>query len=148
MSVINTPNRRLVRVRDIMKENFDRAEGIMTVADALRTMKFSEDTKLIVVNKRHKDDEYGIVLLSDIARKVLARDRSPERVNIYEIMIKPVLMVAPDMDIRYCARLFERFKVSRTPVVENGEVIGIISFTDIVLKGMCDIYGVCPIDNK
>ena len=51
------------------------------------------------------------------------------------------------MDIRYCARLFERFKLSRAPVVENQKVIGIVSFTDMVLKGMCDIRGECGSDS-
>jgi CBS domain-containing protein len=51
-------------------------------------------------------------------------------------MSKPVLSVDPDMDIRYCARMFERFGLSRAPVTENGKVIGIVSFTDMVLKGI------------
>jgi CBS domain-containing protein len=77
-----------------------------------------------------------MVLISDIARKVLAKDKAPERVNVYEVMAKPVISVDPDMDIRYCARLFDRFHLSRCPVVENGKVIGIISFTDMVLRGL------------
>jgi predicted transcriptional regulator len=56
-------------------------------------------------------------------------------VNIYEIMSKPAFSVSPDMDIRYCARLFGRFELNRAPVVEHGEVIGIVSYTDMVLKG-------------
>jgi CBS domain-containing protein len=40
------------------------------------------------------------------------------------------------MDIRYVARLFDQFGLSRAPVVENGEVVGIISHTDMVLKGL------------
>jgi CBS domain-containing protein len=40
------------------------------------------------------------------------------------------------MDIRFCARLFDSFNISRAPVVENGKVVGIISLTDLVLKGM------------
>ncbi len=75
-------------------------------------------------------------MLSDIARQVLAQDRAPDRVNIYEVMSKPVIAVHPDMDIRYCARLFGRFDLSRAPVVENREVIGIVSLTDLVMKGM------------
>lgn len=124
-----------VRVRDVMKPEFDMVEGMATVAEALETMAHVE-TKTLIINKRHENDEYGIVLLSDIARKVLAHDRPPDRVNIYEIMTKPAVIVDPNMDIRYCARLFERLDVSRGPVVEHGEVIGIISFTDMVLKGL------------
>ena len=77
-----------------------------------------------------------MVTLSDIARQVLAEDRPPARVNIYEIMSKPVITVDPEMDIRYCARLFSRFNLSRSPVVEHGQVLGLVSFTDMVLKGL------------
>lgn len=128
----------LVRVRDVMKSNFDMIDGKTTVEDALKTMKHVE-TKTLIVDKRHENDEYGMVLLSDIAKQVLARDRSPKRVNIYEIMTKPVLSVRPDMDIRYCARMFEQFGLSRAPVLEHGKVIGIVSFTDMVLRRQADI---------
>ena len=128
----------VLRVRDVMKKSFDMVDGLSTIQDALRTMKHVE-TKCLIVNKRHEDDEYGILLISDIARRVLAVDRAPERVNVYEIMAKPVISVNPDMDIRYCARLFERFDLSRAPVIEKGEIIGIVSFTDMVLGGLCKV---------
>ncbi len=128
----------LVRVRDVMKSSFDMIDGKTTVEDALKTMGYVE-TKSLIVDKRDDDDEYGMVLLSDIAKQVLAKDRSPKRVNIYEIMTKPVLTVRPDMDIRYCARMFEQFGLSRAPVLERGKVIGIVSFTDMVLHGLADI---------
>ena len=127
--------RKVIRVREVMKTEFDMIDGRITVMDALRTMKHVE-TKSLIVDKRHDDDEYGMVLISDIAREVLAKDRSPDRVNVYEIMAKPLLPVDPDMDIRYCARYFEKFGLSRAPVVENRKVIGIISYTDMVLKGL------------
>lgn len=125
----------LVRVRDVMKPEVDIVEGIITVADALRKMKHRENRALIV-DKRHPDDEFGIVLLADIARLVLAKDRSPERVNVYEVMSKPVIGVNPAMDIRYCARLFEKFGLTMAPVLEAGAVIGLVSYSDLVLKGM------------
>jgi predicted transcriptional regulator len=128
-------DRKIIRVRDVMKHDFDMVDGRITVMDALRTMKHVE-TKTLLVNKRNDDDEYGMVLLSDIAKLVLAKDRSPDRVNVYEIMAKPLLSVDPDMDIRYCARYFENFGLSRAPVVEHRKIIGIISFTDMVLKGL------------
>ncbi len=132
--------RNIVRVRDVMKKNFDVIDGMTTVSDALSKMQHVE-TKSLIVDKRHDDDEYGIVLISDIAKQVLARDRSPDRVNVYEVMAKPVISVDPDMDIRYCARLFENFGLSRAPVIECGKMIGIISFTDMVLRGMLNHPG-------
>jgi signal-transduction protein with cAMP-binding, CBS, and nucleotidyltransferase domain len=127
--------RQLIRVRDVMKSDFDMVDGMDTVATALEKMLHVE-TKSLIVKKRHPDDEFGLVMLSDIARQVLAIDRAPERVNIYEIMTKPALTVSPNMDIRYCARIFSRFDLSRAPVVEHGEVVGIVSYTDMVLKGL------------
>ncbi len=128
-------NRKVVRVSDVMKKNFDVIDGMTSVSDALRKMKHIE-TKTLIVDKRDENDEYGVVLISDIAKQVLAKDRSPDRVNVYEVMAKPVISVDPNMDIRYCARLFENFGLSRAPVVECGKMIGIISFTDMVLRGM------------
>lgn len=130
-------NKKIIHVRDVMKKGFDIIDGMTTVSDALRKMKHIE-TKTLIIDKRHENDEYGVVLISDIAKQVLAQDRSPDRVNVYEVMAKPVISVDPNMDIRYCARLFEKFGLSRAPVIENGKMVGIVSFTDMVLHGMVD----------
>ena len=125
----------VIRVRDVMKKEFDIVDGMVTIAHALKHSQHPE-TKCFIVDIRHDDDEYGLVLLSDIAKQVLARNKSPERVNVYEIMSKPVVSVDPDMDIRYCSRLFESFGLSRAPVVENKKVIGIVGYADIILQGV------------
>lgn len=127
----------MVRVKDVMKTQFDLIHGIETVADALRKAKHLE-TECLLVDRRNEDDEYGIVLLADIAKKVLGADKAADRVNVYEIMSKPVISVDPDMDIRYCARLFERFGLSLAPVSHNRIVVGVVSYRDIVLRGLRD----------
>ncbi len=133
--MINIPRKTPIRVRDVMKKEFDIFDGMATVAEALDHMTHVE-TKSLLVKKRHDDDEWGIVMISDIAREVLAKDRAPDRVNIYEIMSKPVISVDPAMDIRYAARLFARYDLSRAPVVEKDEIVGVVSLTDMVLKGL------------
>ena len=125
----------IIRVKDVMKSEVDVVDGMMTVSEVLKSMKYP-DTRTIIVNKRDDDDEYGVVMFRDMAKKVLARDHSPNRVNIYEIMSKPVISVDPEMDIRYCTRLFDNFGLSRAPVVKDGKIIGLVSYTDIVLKGL------------
>jgi signal-transduction protein with cAMP-binding, CBS, and nucleotidyltransferase domain len=128
----------IIRVRDVMKSEVDIVDGMMTVTEALKSMKYP-DTRTLIVDKRHDDDEYGVVMFRDMAKKVLARDHSPNRVNIYEIMSKPVISIHPTMDIRYCVNLFDRFGLSRAPVIADGQIQGLISYTDIVLKGMSRI---------
>ena len=126
---------KIIRVRDVMKSEVDVVDGMLTVTEALNSMKYP-DTRTLIVDKRHEDDEYGVVMFRDMAKKVLARDHSPNRVNIYEIMSKPVLSVHPDMDIRYCTRMFDRFGLSRAPVLEHQKIIGLVSYSDIVLNGL------------
>ncbi|MEA3292234.1 MAG: CBS domain-containing protein [Pseudomonadota bacterium] len=127
--------RKLVRVRDVMNPEYDMVDRMATLQEALDSMRHPEN-RCMVVRKRHEDDEFGLLLISDVARKVLATDRPLQRVNVYEVMQKPVITVDSTMDIRYCARLLDKFHLSRVPVVEHGEVVGIASFSDLVLRGM------------
>ncbi len=90
----------------------------------------------LIVKRRDEKDEIGMLLFSDVAKKVIAKDRAPERVNVYEIMAKPVLTVRPDMEIRYCAKMFENFGISHAPVVDNGDIVGMVSFYLLVLHGI------------
>lgn len=127
--------KKVIRVRDVMVNAYAMIDGIATVKEGIQLARVHA-VKALIVNKRFDDDEYGIVLMNDIAKKILAQNRSVERCNIYEIMTKPALSVAPDMNVKYCARLFERFGISRAPVIENGKIIGIVSYNNIVLNGM------------
>ena len=122
----------IVRVGDVMSQRFIIEDGLATVADAIKSLR-EASADCVIVQKRHDDDEYGIVLLSDIARKIIASDRSPDRVNLYEIMSKPVITVRPSMDIRYTARMFETFGLSTAPVLKRGEVLGVVSYREMVL---------------
>ena len=132
--------RSIVRVADVMEHDYIVIDGVATVAEALERLR-SHDAHFLMVAKRHEDDEYGIVMVADIAKQVLARNRSPERTNVYEIMSKPVLSVTPRMDIRYCARLFDRFGISAAPVIEGGEIQGIVAYDQLVLKGLASESG-------
>lgn len=130
--------KKLITVREVMHQKHLELDGLSTVREALNAMK-DDNTDVIIVNKRHEHDAIGIVLLADIAKKVLARDKAPERVNVYEIMSKPVICIEPELDVRYCARLFERFGISNAPVVENGQVLGIVSYNELVFDGLCEL---------
>ena len=127
-------------IRDCMRTDVTEIDGRMDVMSALRLMKEVGDTSLIV-ERRDETDEYGMLLFSDIAKKVIAKNRAPERVSVYEIMAKPCLTVRPDMEIRYCARLFENFGISHAPVVENDKIVGTVSYYRLVLHGLLPDLG-------
>jgi CBS domain-containing protein len=130
--------KKIIKARDVMHSDHLELDGLATVKEALAAMR-AADASVIIVKKRNEHDAYGILLLSDIAKKVLAKDRAPDRVNVYEIMSKPVISLDPDMDVRHCARMFDNFGLSSAPVIENGQVQGIVTYSEMVFKGLCEL---------
>lgn len=130
--------RKIIQAQDVMRPNFVEMDGLATVKQALDLLR-TEEARVVIVNKRHEHDAHGLILLSDIAKKVLAKDRAPDRVNLYEIMSKPMMTVPPEMDVRYCARLFDRFGLSVAPVLKGDKIIGVVSYSELVLHGLCEL---------
>ena len=130
--------KKIIRVRDVMKTDFHTIDGSCTITEAIHLMK-QKKTSVLFVNKFHENDEYGVINAGIIARLVLAEERSADRVNVYEINEKPLISVNPNMDIRYCSRLFARYDLMRSPVIENNEIIGVISPVQLVLEGLCGL---------
>jgi predicted transcriptional regulator len=128
-------DKKRIYVKDVMKPDFGTISGNATIAEALDEMKRLQ-TAVLIVDKRNEDDEYGLLLVSDIACQVLAMDKASSRVNVYEIMTKPAVCVAPDMDIRYCSRLMSTFNLMRVLVVKNGAILGTVSPRALVLDGL------------
>ena len=104
-----------------------------TVREALAKMR-AENVTALIVSKRDSRDAWGIVTVPDLVREVLSPGRSPDDINVYEIMTKPVISVPPDMDIRYVARLLHRVGVRKAPVEVQGELLGMISLSDLVVR--------------
>ena len=120
------------KVRDVMMSNFTKIDGVTKVSNALDMMR-NNKINAVIVKPRDSNDVYGIVTLKDIARKLIGQNRKLHEAHIYEIMSKPVLSIGSDMPIPYAARFLTNFNVSYAMVVENNEVIGMVS-----LNGMVD----------
>ena len=131
-------NKKRICVKDVMKSTYGTINRDATIMEAINEMKRLQ-TAVLVVNKRDENDEYGLLLVSDIARKVLAKDRAASRVNIYEIMTKPAVCVDPDMDIRYCSRLMSSFNLMRVLVVKDKALLGTVNPRALVLDGLVAI---------
>ena len=124
---------RLNTVRAVMSPMPAPIDGMATVHEALELMR-ENNVYSLVVERRRPGDEYGMVVVSDIANKVIAHNRSPDRVNVYEIMSKPVLTIGADMEIKYAIRLLGRFGLSRGVVVDGNEAVGFVTLTDMVFR--------------
>mgnify|MGYP003629381748 FL=1 len=123
-----------VPVADVMTTTIARISPLDTVASAITQMREAKVSSL-VVDRRDDHDEYGLLVVSDIARSVVAENRAPERVNVYEVMSKPVISLPASMDIRNAVRLLVRFGLSRALVVDDKRhPIGLVTLRDLVLR--------------
>ena len=121
-------------VNDVMTATVRTIERTATVHDAIELMREAGVTSL-AVERRDEADEYGLLVVSDIAREVIAENRAPDRVNVYEIMSKPVVTLPADMKIRYAVRLLVKFDLSRALVVDaSRKPVGIITLRDMVVR--------------
>ena len=125
----NTP---IIRAKDVMHKRVVSIDGMATAREAAAKMR-AEKVPSLLVNKRHTDDAWGIVVVQDFIKGVIIPGRSPAEVNLYEIMTKPIITVPADMDIRYVARLIYRAGIRRAPVEDGGELIGMISLSSLIL---------------
>ena len=124
--------KKVIKASDVMRSQFIEIDGLATVTEAINAFR-EHDIEVLIVKKRDENDAYGIVLLSDIVKKVLAKDKAVDRVNIYDIMSKPVICIEPEMDVRYCARLFSSFGLSHTVVSEGGKVLGVVGYKELLI---------------
>jgi CBS domain-containing protein len=124
-----------VSAGEVMTTSVQTIDGLASVQEAINLMREHEISSL-VIDRRHESDEYGLLVVADIATKLIGLDRSPERTNVYEVMSKPVLTVYQDMDIKYVIRLLARFGVSRALVTDRDALVGMVTLRDLVLRYM------------
>ena len=125
------------KVSEAMTASVHTIDAMATVKDAIQAMR-EHGVSSLAVERRDEHDEFGLLVIADIARDVIAVNRAAERVNVYEIMSKPVVSLPADMSIKYAVRLLVRFELSRALVIDAArKPVGIVTLRDMVLR-----YGV------
>jgi signal-transduction protein with cAMP-binding, CBS, and nucleotidyltransferase domain len=122
-----------VSVRQVMTTHPMLVDGMATVAEAVSLM-HQHNVSSLIINRRYDGDEYGILVVTDIAQRLIALDKSATRTNVYEIMTKPVLTVEAGMDSKYAIRMLQQFSLSRALVLDHGELCGIVTLRDLVFR--------------
>ncbi len=126
---------KITTLADVMTHGVVTIEPTATVREAVRLLR-EHDTSSLIVERRDEPDEFGVVVVTDIARNVFGTGMSPDRVNVYEIMSKPVLTLAAEMNVVYAVRVLVRFKINRVMVVDHDRnPVGIVTLRDMVLRG-------------
>lgn len=123
------------KAKDIMTTDVVTIQGTATVAEAVALMK-QKGVRSLIVERRNEDDAYGIIRQRDIVYKVVAKGLSLQSVQVHEIMSKPLVVVNPNLDVNYVARLLANTGLSRAPVIGEHRLMGVVSLSDIVNKAM------------
>lgn len=121
--------------KDVMSKKVILIDGMATAKEAVEIMR-KEKVGALIVKKRHQQDAYGIVNIHDFIKGVILQDKTSEKVNVFEIMTKPVISVPSNMDAKYVASLLTNVGIRMAPVEENGEYIGMISLSDLILENL------------
>lgn len=121
-----------VPLRRAMSADVAIVDGLTTVTDALEMMR-ARDISSMVVERRNELDEYGLVLVSDIAREVVIGNRTPTRTHLYEVMLKPAPTLDAEMGVKYAIRLMQRLGLTHVLVVEGRRMVGIATLRDLVM---------------
>jgi CBS domain-containing protein len=118
-------------VRDWMSKPVVVVDPDSSVSYALTLMRRRRIHSL-VVNTSEVNQSYGIVTTTDIRDKIVAADRNPAETRVREIMTAPVITAEPDWSLKECSIKMQEHHIHHMPVAdENGNLIGIISATDI-----------------
>ena len=110
-------------------------DGMATAKEAVEIMR-REKVESLIVKKRHPQDACGIVTVLDFIKGVIIPDKTSEEVNVFEIMTKPTISIPANMDVKYVASLLIKVGLWMAPVEENGEYIGMVSLSDLILDNM------------
>jgi len=125
----------MLLVRHIMKRNVLVLTEDATVKDTLDLMLENSAGSVVIVDKDTGRKPIGIVTERDILSKIV-NFRKPLETPIKEIMSSPVITISPDEPIEKAAEIMTENRIKKLPVVEKGELVGIITLTDIVASGV------------
>jgi CBS domain-containing protein len=120
-------------VAQILQNKQDRTVYTITptamVLDAIKLMAVKGIGALLVMENQQI---VGIVTERDYARKVILMGRSSHETPVRDIMTSQVMYVRPDQTNVQCMALMTENRLRHLPVIDNGELIGLISIGDLV----------------
>lgn len=106
-----------------------------TVHEAMKIMAERNIGALLVLDR---GDLVGMVSERDFARKLFLQDKLPNQLSVQEVMTRDIVYVRPEMTTEECMALMTDKRVRHLPVIEKGEVVGVVSIGDLVKETICE----------
>ena len=117
---VMTPSEKLVMV-----------SPMATVREALSLMK-EHKVRSVIVNKSCDDGAYGLVTFKNILQSIVAEDGDIDLLNVYDIAAIPAISVSGKLNIQYASKMMVNRSIKRLLVIDNNELQGILTMSDII----------------
>jgi len=129
-------------VSDVMTsaDKLIKISAMSTVRDALKLMRTNK-VRSIIVEKNSHDGAYGLVTFKNILQSIVAEDGDIDLLNIYDIAVMPAISVSSKLNVQYAAKMMVTSSIKRLLVIDNNELQGILTMTDIIEVLMDTVEG-------
>jgi CBS domain-containing protein len=119
-----------VTVHDAMTSSVITADPKTTIADAAVLMSRFKIGSLVIKSETEPE---GLITESDIIEKVVSKNILASEITIGQIMTKNLILIDPGSELNQAARLMAKNNIRRLPVVNNGNLVGILTSTDVLM---------------
>ncbi len=120
-------------VKEVMtpKEKLIVLPQTATVREALSSMR-ANHIRSIIMDKSNPHGAYGLLTFKNILQSIVAEDGDIDLLNVYDIASAPAISVSAALDVKYAARMMVSSSIKRLLVVDNNELQGILTMSDII----------------
>jgi len=120
-------------VKEVMtpKDKLITVNPTATVREVLKLMRL-HSVRSIVVDKTHTDGAYGLVTFKNILQSIVAEDGDIDLLNVYDIASIPAISVSSELNVKYAAKMMVTSSIKRLLVIDNNELHGILTMSDII----------------
>ncbi len=127
----------MATVQDILKKKGNKVVSVSPTTTIMEALKEMADNKIGSILIMEGKKAIGIFSERDYARRVKLQGKE-ESAPIKEVMTKYIYYVGPSQTMTECMAQMTDKHIRHLPVVEEGEVVGIISIGDVVKEIICD----------
>ncbi len=113
------------------KEKLIVIEQTATIREALKQMR-ERSVRSVIVEKSNPSGAYGLLTFKNILQAIVAEDGDIDLLNAYDIMASPAISVSKNLNVKYAARMMVNSSIKRLLVIDNNELQGILTMTDII----------------
>lgn len=114
------------------KEKLIIVSPMATVREAISLMKLNK-VRSLVVDKNTPDGAFGLLTFKNILQSIVAEDGDIDLLNVYDIASTPAFSVSAQLNVKHAAKLMVQSSIKRLLVLDNNELQGILTMTDIIV---------------